>query len=207
MTARIDYTVTAGTFSLDGETFDVENNVWVVGDDHECVIIDAPHQVAPITALVGARKVRAVLCTHAHDDHVRVAPELGRAVGARVLLHPDDLPLWRLTHPDADPGGELADKELIEVAGTALEVLHTPGHTPGSVCFYAKDLAVVFTGDTLFNGGQGATGRSFSDHALLLQSITDKLLPLPGQTIVKTGHGDDTTISDERAGILKATES
>ena len=196
MTARIDHAVASGTFSLDGQTFEVENNVWIVGDDVECVIIDAPHHVPTILDLVGGRTVRAVLCTHAHDDHVRVAPELGRAVGAPVLLHPDDLPLWQLTHDDP-PDGELHDGQQIEVAGTTLTVLHTPGHAPGAVCFYAEDLATVFTGDTLFNGGPGATGRSFSDRGLLVASIVDKLLVLPRQTIVKTGHGDDTTIAAE----------
>ena len=121
----------------------------------------------------------AVLCTHAHDDHVRVAPALGRAVGAPVLLHPDDLPLWRLTHGDVPPDGDLADGQEIAVAGTTLQVLHTPGHAPGAVCFYAPDLGIVFTGDTLFQGGPGATGRSFSDRDLLLHSITDQLLGLP----------------------------
>jgi len=203
VTARIDHTVTSGTFSLDGETFDVENNVWVIGDESECVIIDAPHEIDPITALVGARTVRAVLCTHAHDDHVRVAPALGAAVGAPVLLHPDDLPVWSLTH-ETPPDGSLAHGQEIPVAGITLRVIHTPGHAPGAVCFYAEDLATVFTGDTLFNGGPGATGRSFSDRGLLVQSITDRLLALPGPTIVKTGHGDDTTIADERAGILAA---
>ena len=203
MTARIDHAVVSGTFSLDGQTFDVDNNVWVVGDDAECVVIDAPHDVAPILELVAGRRVLAVLCTHAHDDHVRVAPELGRAVGAPVLLHPDDLPLWRLTHGELPPDGELADGQEIEVAGTTLQVLHTPGHAPGAVCFYAPELSVVFTGDTLFAGGPGATGRSFSDRNLLLRSITDSLLSLPGPTIVKTGHGDDTTLADERDGILR----
>lgn len=202
MTARIDHTVVSGTFSLDGQTFDVDNNVWVVGDDAECVIIDAPHDVAPILELVAGRQVRAVLCTHAHDDHVRVAPALAEAVGAPVLLHPDDLPLWRLTHGDLPPDGDLADGQEIEVAGTTLRVLHTPGHAPGAVCFFAPELGVVFTGDTLFNGGPGATGRSFSDRNLLRRSITDQLLALPGTTIVKTGHGDDTTLADERDGIL-----
>ena len=204
MTARIDHGVVAGTFSLDGETFDVENNLWVVGDDAECVVIDAPHAVEPILALVAGRPVRAVLCTHAHDDHVRVALELGRAVGAPVLLHPDDLPLWRLIHGSAPPDGDLADGQEITVGGTTLRVLHTPGHSPGAVCFYAEDLAVLFSGDTLFAGGPGATGRSFSDRHLLLRSITDQLLVLPGNTIVKTGHGDDTTLADERDGILGA---
>jgi glyoxylase-like metal-dependent hydrolase (beta-lactamase superfamily II) len=201
VSARIDHAVTSGTFSLDGETFDVENNVWVVGDEQECVVIDAPHDLAPIIDLVAGRTVRAVLCTHAHDDHVRVAPELGAAVGAPVLLHPDDLPLWNQTHA-SPPDGELADGQQIAVAGTTLTVLHTPGHTPGAVCFYAEDLATVFTGDTLFHGGPGATGGSFSDRPLLMRSIIDKLLALPGPTIVKTGHGDDTTIADEKGSVL-----
>ena len=201
MTARIDHTVTSGTFSLDGETFDVENNVWVVGDDTECVIIDAPHDLAPILDLVGDRTVRAVLCSHAHDDHIGVAPKLGAAVAAPVLLHPMDLPLWSRTH-QSPPDGELSDGQQIAVAGTTLTVLHTPGHTPGGVCFYADELTTVFTGDTLFSGGPGATGRSFSDRALLGTSIVDKLLSLPGQTIVKTGHGDDTTIADEKSNVL-----
>jgi glyoxylase-like metal-dependent hydrolase (beta-lactamase superfamily II) len=201
MTARIDHTVTSGTFSLDGETFEVENNVWVLGDDEECVIIDAPHDVAAITALVGSRTVQAILCTHAHDDHVRVAPALAEAVGAPVMLHPLDLPVWHLTHK-APPDRLISDGEEIQIAGTTLRVIHTPGHSPGAVCFYAKELATVFTGDTLFNGGPGATGRSFSDKPLLVQSITDRLLSLPGQTIVKTGHGDDTTVAAERPHIL-----
>ena len=119
--ARIDHAVTAGTFSLDGQTFDVDNNVWVVGDDTECVVIDAPHDVRAILEVVGDRKVLAVLCTHAHDDHVRYAPELGRVVGAPVLLHPADLPVWRLTHADP-PDGELADGDRITVGGTARSI-------------------------------------------------------------------------------------
>jgi glyoxylase-like metal-dependent hydrolase (beta-lactamase superfamily II) len=202
MTARIDFTETSGTFTLDGETFDVDNNVWVVGDDNECVIIDAPHDVDAILNVVAGRKVLAILCTHAHDDHVRVAPALSAATGAPILLHPADLPLWELTH-DTPPDGELADGQEIPVADTTLTVLHVPGHAPGGVCFYAKSLGVVFTGDALFNGGPGATGRSFSDRGLLVRSITDRLLSLPGPTIVKTGHGDDTTIADERSNVLR----
>ena len=202
MTAIVQNVVTSGVFELDGGSWDVDNNVWVVGDDTECVVIDAPHAVEPIVALVAGRTVTAILCTHAHDDHVRVAPALAQAVGAPVLLHPADLPLWRLTHGDLPPDGDLADGQEIAVAGTTLRVLRTPGHAPGAVCFYAEDLGVVFTGDTLFAGGPGATGRSFSDKNLLLRSITDQLLALPSRTIVKTGHGDDTTLADERDGIL-----
>ena len=172
----------------------------MVGDDTECVVIDAPHDVQAILEVVGDRKVVAVLCTHAHDDHVRFAPDLGRAVAAPVLLHPADLPVWRLTHADP-PDGELADGQQIPVADIALEVIHTPGHAPGAVCFYSPDLGVVFTGDTLFNGGPGATGRSFSDKDLIVASITERLMGLPADTVVKTGHGDDTTIKAESANI------
>jgi glyoxylase-like metal-dependent hydrolase (beta-lactamase superfamily II) len=200
MSARIDSTVTSGTFSLDGQTFEVDNNVWVVGDDEECVVIDAPHDPAAIKQLIGDRSVRAVLCTHAHDDHVRFAPALAAAVGAPVLLHPDDLPVWALTH-DTPPDGELADGQQIEVAGTVLTVIHTPGHAPGAVCFYAADLGTVFTGDTLFHGGPGATGRSFSDYDTIVNSIRTRLLTLPDETVVKTGHGEDTTIGAERAAL------
>ncbi len=203
MRARIDFTETSGTFTLDGETFEVDNNVWVVGDDNECVVIDAPHDVQAIVDVVAGRTVLAILCTHAHDDHVRVAPDLAAAVHAPILLHPADRPLWDLTH-DSPPDGELTDGQQIPVADTTLTVLHVPGHAPGGVCFYAGDLGVVFSGDALFNGGPGATGRSFSDRGLLIRSITDRLLSLPGQTIVKTGHGDDTTISDERSNVLQA---
>lgn len=198
MTARIDHTVTSGTFSLDGQTFDVDNNVWVVGDDTECVVIDAPHDIAPILALVGSRTVLAILCSHGHDDHVRVALDLAQAVEAPVLLHPADQPVWELTH-DFPPDGELSDGQEIPVGGTVLQVLHTPGHTPGAVSFHAADLGVVFTGDTLFQGGPGATGRSFSDPELILRSIRERLLVLPDETVVHTGHGDDTTIGAERA--------
>jgi glyoxylase-like metal-dependent hydrolase (beta-lactamase superfamily II) len=196
---RIDHTTTSGTFSLDGETFDVDNNVWVVGDDNECVVVDAPHDVAAILVVVGGRTVRAILCTHAHDDHVRVAPALAEATGAPVLVHPDDLPVWRLTHPERDPDGELADGQVITVAGGEITVLHTPGHAPGAVCFHIPELGVVFTGDTLFEGGPGATGRSFSDPDLIRASVRERLFTLPGETVVHTGHGPDTTIAAEAA--------
>ena len=207
MSVRVDHGVTSGTFSLDGETFDVDNNVWVVGDDEECLVIDAPHSVDDILAVVGGRRVTAIVCTHAHDDHVRVAPALRDRVTAPILLHPDDRPLWELTHggPD-DPHGELWDVDLsdgqtVSVAGTTLQVLHTPGHAPGAVCLYAPALGCVFTGDTLFQGGPGATGRSWSDRSTLEASIRARLFALPDDTVVHTGHGEDTTIGAERAAL------
>ncbi len=201
MPVTVDHAVTKGTFSLDGETFDVDNNVWVVGDRTECVVIDAPHDVTAILDMVGGRTVKAILCTHAHDDHVRVAPELRRRATAPIFLHPDDRPLWELTHPDELWDVDLTDGVGIEVGGTTLRVIHTPGHAPGAVCFHAADLGCVFTGDTLFQGGPGATGRSFSDHDAIVASIRDRLLTLPDDTVVHTGHGDDTTVAAERANL------
>lgn len=195
--ARVDHAVTRGTFNLDGQTFAVDNNVWVIGDDTECVVIDAPHDVGAILRVVGGREVKAILATHAHDDHVRVAPELARATGAPVLLHPADRVLWDLTHPDVEPDGDLADGQVVEVADVALHVLHTPGHAPGACCFHVPALGVVFTGDTLFHGGPGATGRSYSDFDVIVGSISRRLLTLPERTVVHTGHGEDTTIGAE----------
>ncbi len=199
--ARIDHAVVSGTFSLDGETHQVDNNLWVVGDDSECVVIDAPHDVDAIMAVVGERTVKAILCTHAHDDHVRVAPALRERVTAPILLHPSDKPLWGLTHDDHLWDVDLADGMTFEVGGTTLEVRHTPGHAPGAVCFVAPELGCVFTGDTLFEGGPGATGRSFSNADLIVESIRARLFDLPDDTVVHTGHGPDTTIGAERARI------
>ena len=190
---RVSHGVTNGTFSLDGQTFEVDNNVWVVGDDETCVVIDAPHDVDGILSVVGGRRVTAILLTHAHDDHVRVAPQLAEATGAPLYLHPAEEPLWKLTHPDRPMPAPLADGQ--EIAG--LQVLHTPGHSPGAVCFYAPELGCVFTGDTLFHGGPGATGRSFSDYDTIVTSIKERLFKLPSATVVHTGHGRDTLIANE----------
>ncbi|MFJ2115967.1 MULTISPECIES: MBL fold metallo-hydrolase [unclassified Streptomyces] len=197
MAVRIDHLVTSGTFSLDGGDWDVDNNVWIVGDDSEAIVIDAAHDAAAIEAALGGRTLRAIVCTHAHNDHIDAAPALAAATGAPVLLHPDDLPLWKQTHPERLPDGELADGQTLTVGGLELTVLHTPGHAPGAVCLYAPGLSTVFTGDTLFHGGPGATGRSFSHFPTIIDSIRDRLFALPPETAVRTGHGDSTTIGAE----------
>ncbi|WP_255947307.1 MBL fold metallo-hydrolase [Streptomyces odontomachi] len=198
MTAvRIDHVVTSGTFSLDGGTWDVDNNVWIVGDDDQAIVIDAAHDADAIFRALDGRRLTAIVCTHAHDDHIDAAPALAERTGAPVLLHPDDLPLWRQTHPDRAPDEELADGRELVVAGVPLTVLHTPGHSPGAISLSAPELGTVFTGDTLFAGGPGATGRSFSDFPTIIDSIRERLLTLPPETVVRTGHGDSTTIGDE----------
>jgi len=197
MAARIEHLVTAGEFCLDGGTWEVDNNVWLVGDDHEVIVIDAAHDADAIAAAVAGRKLLAIVSTHAHNDHVDAAPELAARTGAPILLHPDDQVLWQLTHPDRKPDAALADGQELTVAGTTLTVLHTPGHSPGAVSLYAPELGTVFTGDTLFAGGPGATGRSFSDFPTIVDSIRDRLLTLPADTVVRTGHGDSTTVGAE----------
>jgi glyoxylase-like metal-dependent hydrolase (beta-lactamase superfamily II) len=197
MTARIDHLVTSGTFSLDGGTWDVDNNVWLVGDDDECVVIDAAHDADAILRAVDGRRVSAIVCTHAHDDHVNVAPAVAEVTDAPILLHIADRALWDMTHPEREPDGYLADGMTVDVAGTTLQVLHTPGHAPGAICLYAPELGMLFSGDTLFQGGPGATGRSFSDFPTIISSISERLLSLPADTVVHTGHGDDTTIGAE----------
>jgi glyoxylase-like metal-dependent hydrolase (beta-lactamase superfamily II) len=198
MTLRVEKVVTSGTFHLDGGSWDVDNNVWLLGDDDQVLVIDAAHDADAIAAATGGREVVAIACTHAHDDHVNAAPALSAKTGAPVLLHPADDVLWRLAHgDDPRPSGELADGYTLRVAGADVRVLHTPGHAPGAVCLHVPELGVVFTGDTLFSGGPGATGRSYSDFPTIVDSIRERLLTLPAETVVHTGHGDDTTIGSE----------
>ena len=199
-TARVDRVVTSGTFSLDGGTWEVDNNVWVVGDDSECIVIDAAHDAAPIVEAVAGRTVRAVLLTHAHDDHINAVAALTATTGAPAYLHPGDRVLWDKLYAAA-PDRELADGDEFTVAGVTLRTLHTPGHAPGACCFHVPELGAVFTGDTLFCGGPGATGRSFSDFPTIIDSIREKLLSLPAETVVHTGHGDDTSSGAARGDL------
>jgi glyoxylase-like metal-dependent hydrolase (beta-lactamase superfamily II) len=193
----IERVVTAGIFSLDGQDFEVENNVWLVGNDDEVLVIDAAHHHEPIIEAIRGRSVAGIVATHGHNDHINAADALSTAVGAPILLHPDDAELWAQVYPKRSWDQDLADGQELRAGGHELVVLHTPGHTPGGVCLHDAASAVVFSADTLFKGGPGATGRSFSSFPTIIESIRSKLLGLPSDTVVHTGHGDDTRIGDE----------
>ncbi len=177
MALRIDNVVTSGIFTLDGEDFEVDNNIWLVGDDDEVIVVDAAHDHRPIVAGVGLptgggrglhpRPQRPHQRRRATGRGGRGAdlapPRRPDAVGRRLAGPGARTPSW--------PTGRSSRS-----AGSSLEVLHTPGHSPGGCCLTPRPSGVVFSGDTLFNGGPGATGRSFSDYDTIVASIRNRLL-------------------------------
>jgi len=197
----IELVNTSGIFALDGGEWEVTNNIWLVGNDREVIVLDAAHDAAPIIEAVNGRRVAAIALTHGHNDHINAAAALQEAVDAPILLHPDDLMLWHVVYPDRDPDGALADRGVLRAGGAELGVLHTPGHSPGGCCFHLTDGDIVFSGDTLFCGGPGATGRSFSDYDTIVASIRERLFALPPSTVVHTGHGESTTIGAEAEAL------
>jgi glyoxylase-like metal-dependent hydrolase (beta-lactamase superfamily II) len=203
MGITIENLVTTGTFSLDGGTWDVENNVWIVGNEHECIIIDSPHDAPAIINQVAGRTVTAILLTHAHNDHIGAARDLAHALNAPIILNREDLMLWQQVYPGTEPDQYHQDGDLFGAGGATLRAIHTPGHSPGSTCFHLESEGTLFTGDTLFNGGPGATGRSYSDYPTILASIRERLLTLPPHTLVRTGHGQNTTIEAEQKTLAK----
>jgi glyoxylase-like metal-dependent hydrolase (beta-lactamase superfamily II) len=165
------------------------------------VVLDAAHDHRPILEALGGRRLKAIVSTHGHNDHINAAAELADETGAPIYLHPDDTMLWEVVYPDRRVDNSLADGQVIEIAGSELTVIHTPGHSPGGCCLHLRENQVVFSGDTLFHGGPGATGRSFSSYDQILDSIEHRLFTLPAEAVVHTGHGESTSIGREAESL------
>ena len=169
------------------------NNAYVIvsRERKESIIIDTPAEPKKILEAARGTTVKAILITHNHFDHLMGFDEVRSATGAPVGIHKDDAHSLPVA-PELD----LKDGDEVRAGDVVLRVIHTPGHTPGSLCFlYSKSL---FTGDTLFPRGPGRTGTP-KDLQEVVQSIATRLLTLPGETIVYPGHGDDTDVGTANA--------
>jgi len=189
-------------------------NCYIVGDEttRAAVVIDPGDEAERILAVLRARnlQVKLIANTHGDVDHVMAVAPIKRITGAPFAIHPADIPLLKRAHaqyvqwfgtlaePPPDPDLELSDGQELEVDGLKFTVLHTPGHTQGSVCFYFPEHKVLVSGDTLFQGGVGRTDRPVGNWRQLIESIRDKLLVLPDETVVYPGHGPPTTIGQEK---------
>lgn len=193
---RIENLVTSGKFCLDGGCWDVDNNVYVLSVGDAVVVVDPSHDLDATADQVGEREVRAILLTHAHNDHCELAPRAARRFNAPVYLHPDDDVLWQESNGNA-PYLHLYDGQRFLLEGEEIRVLHTPGHSPGCVVLYLPGEETLLSGDTLFSGGPGATGRKYSDFDVIVESLRDVVFFLPAETRVLPGHGDATTVGAE----------
>lgn len=192
----------------------IQANCYIVGCEEtgEGVVIDPGDEGERILREVdeAGLTIKYILNTHAHFDHILANDALVKATGAPLALHPLDLPLLResggasffgLEAPTSpEPDIELAEGDAITFGTHTLLVLYTPGHTPGHVSFYEAKVGIVFDGDVLFAGGIGRTDLPGGDHATLMASISEKLMVLPDETVVCSGHGPATTIGRERTG-------
>lgn len=168
---------------------------WLIGDDEEVIVIDPGTDAAAVLKAVGDREVLAVICTHGHPGHVAAAIDVADRDAAPIALHPLDRVLWREAHPDEDADIDMADGGVFEIADASLEVIHSPGHTAGSVCLYCPELGVVFSGDTLLAAGPAPHDGEFPDFPGQLTAIGEQLLTLPAHTRVLPGHGEEITVA------------
>jgi glyoxylase-like metal-dependent hydrolase (beta-lactamase superfamily II) len=195
---RVDLVSTIATRDVPGvDPEQVQNNVWIVGGDTEVVVIDASHDAAPIVHAVADRRVVAIACTHGHWDYVDAVFHLQKAVDAPILLHVADRPVWDRTHAGLEPNAPLSEGDLLVADGVELRVLHTPGHTPGSVSFHHTASRALFDGDTLFPGGPGSSADELGDFEVIIASIRERILTMPPDTSVHPGHGGSTTVGAE----------
>lgn len=181
-------------------------------DSKEAIIIDPGDEIPQILKRLEehSAKLKQIIVTHAHIDHVGGALRLKHATGAPILLNEKDLILLRMmdmqagwlgiTPPEVAPPDASAEEGLvIGLTAAPATILHTPGHTPGSICLHFETQNLLIAGDTLFAGSIGRTDLPGGDSGKILRSIHEKLLVLPDETVVIPGHGGSTTIAQERA--------
>jgi hydroxyacylglutathione hydrolase len=190
----------------------IQTNCYIAGcpETKEGAVIDPGGDPQQILAQVERHglSIKYVLNTHAHFDHTDANGAIVQATGATLALHPQDLPLLKASggaalfglqaDPSPLPELELHDGDELEVGSLRFKVLHTPGHTPGHVCFYEKDHGVLFDGDVLFARSIGRTDLPGGNYRQMMDSIQRVLFALPDETVVYSGHGPATTIGDER---------
>jgi glyoxylase-like metal-dependent hydrolase (beta-lactamase superfamily II) len=179
-------------------TPDGERNVWFVGDETECAVIDPAGALGVLLGRCDTRRLRAILWTNLWPESVGTAVALADLTGAVTYLHTDDLVIWRQAELERRPQSSVPHTLVLHVAGIRLESISTPGITAGSLCWYAPALSSVFTGETLGPRGLGGSDLSTSDRSTLMASIRVGLFSLPSQTVVHPGRGEDTRIGTQR---------
>ena len=170
-------------------------NCYVVSAGGDAVVVDPGAEAARIIKAVGDRRVAAILATHGHSDHIGAVKELAVATGAPFMVPAGDLALAE-KYVGAQAAVPLNDGDRLDFGDISLKVIATPGHTPGSSCFYAPGL--LFSGDTLFAGGVGRTDLPGGSSDALFSSIRERIFTLAGDTVVYPGHGERTTVARER---------
>jgi glyoxylase-like metal-dependent hydrolase (beta-lactamase superfamily II) len=170
-------------------------NTWVIGDDDEVIVVDPGESADAVMNTVGQREVLAVICTHGHARHVAAAFDVAQRDEAPVALHPADKLAWREAHKDTEPDIQMEQGGIFEVADVTLEVIHAPGHSPGSVALYCDQLGVLFAGDIVTGGGPVPHDGYFDDFPGQLSAIGAHVLTLAGDTRILAGHGEELTVT------------
>jgi glyoxylase-like metal-dependent hydrolase (beta-lactamase superfamily II) len=170
-------------------------NTWIIGDDDEVIVIDPGATAGAVLPVVGQREVLAVICTHGHARHVAAAFDVAERDEAPVALHDADRLAWREAHPGREPDIRMENGGVFEVADVTLEVIHAPGHSPGSIGLYCEELGVLFSGDVVSGGGPVPHDGGFEDFPRQVSSIGASVLTLDGDTRILAGHGEETTVA------------
>jgi len=190
----------------------IQTNCYVVGcpETLEGMIVDPGGDPARILAAVKEMglTIKYVVNTHAHFDHVGANLEVVEATGATLVAHPDEVPILKmgggarlfglLSNPSPEPGLLVREGDTLQVGQLSFQVMHTPGHSPGHIVLYEAQHGVLFDGDVLFRLGIGRSDLPGGNHATLMRNIREKILPLPDETVVYSGHGPATTVGEEK---------